>query len=103
MSKHTPGPWWVEIDDETASWAEQWPRIVSENYEVVGTEGLYGDFETDCANARLIAASPELLDVVQGFRRKLSTYVSVYPGDKELRQLLVECDAVILKATGEQQ
>lgn len=66
MSKHTPGPWRVEIDDSPdAAWAWQWPTIVSDEYEVVGTEGLYGDLETDMANARLIAAAPELLVALQ--------------------------------------
>lgn len=37
----------------------------------------------------------ELEAVVSGFRTKLATYVSVYPGDKELRRLLSECDAAL--------
>ena len=66
MSKHTPGPWRVEIDDSPdAAWAWQWPTIVSDEYEVVGTEGIYGDLETDMANARLIAAAPDLLEALK--------------------------------------
>lgn len=66
MSKHTPGPWRIEIDDSPdAEWSRRWPTIVSDEYEVVGTEGMYGDFETDMANARLIAAAPELLVALQ--------------------------------------
>lgn len=66
MSKHTPGPWRVEIDDSPdAAWAWQWPTIVSDEYEVVGTEGMYGDLETDMANARLIAAAPDLLEALK--------------------------------------
>lgn len=98
MSKHTPGPWWVEIGDETESWAEQWPRIVSENYEVVGTEGLYGDFETDCANARLIAAAPELLEALMLCREHMYAHAS--NTDDGAFDALVKA---IAKATGEQQ
>ena len=47
-----------------------------------------------------LAAAPQLLNVVRGFRRKLATYTSVYEGDKELRRLLKECDAAIAKAEG---
>lgn len=66
-AKHTPGPWWVEVDtDPEASWERKWPTIHAEKYEVVGCEGLYGDYETDMANARLIAAAPDLLDALQG-------------------------------------
>ena len=61
-ARHTPGPWWVEIETaENAEWSRKWPTIDSENYQVVGTEGLYGDIETDIANANLIAAAPDLL------------------------------------------
>lgn len=57
MSTHTPGPWlarqyvsghWEVVDDESAS------RIAG----VVGRHAGQGD---DGANARLIAAAPELL------------------------------------------
>lgn len=46
------------------------------------------------------AERDDLLAVVRGFRQKLATYVSVYPGDKQLRRLLDECDAAIIKAGG---
>lgn len=42
----------------------------------------------------------DLLAVARGFVHKLATYVSVYPGDKQLRRLLDECDAAIAKAGG---
>lgn len=61
-AKHTPGPWWVEGGDPNApSWAGMWPNIHADGYEVVGAQGLYGDYDTDMANARLIAAAPDLL------------------------------------------
>ena len=53
--------------------------------------------------SRILSASQDLLTVTQAFRQKLATYVSVYPGDKELRHLLDECDSAIAKATGAQQ
>lgn len=46
------------------------------------------------------AERDDLLAVVRGFRQKLAIYVSVYPGDKQLRRLLDECDAAIIKAGG---
>ena len=97
---HTPGPWIVA---ET-TWEDGIPETV-----ISGLNGSAGiavaiEFaqipEMRDANARLISAAPELLSVAQGFRRKLATYVSVYPGDKELRRLLGYCDAAIAKATG---
>lgn len=55
------------------------------------------------ARAKVAAAAPDLLAVVQGFRQKLVTYVHVYKGDKELRRLLDECDAAISKAQGDSE
>lgn len=65
MSKHTPGPWetdrsnshagqiatihWCLDDDWIEVWSPDWPR----------------DEETQEANARLIAAAPELLDALR--------------------------------------
>lgn len=57
------------------------------------------NISADEALATLKTQRDELLTVTQGFRRKLATYVSVYPGDKELRKLLDDCDAAIAKAT----
>lgn len=96
MSKHTPGPWRAEIGDENEPWSHQWPRIVSDEYEVVGTEGLYGDFETDCANARLIAAAPELLAALKECVCALETCGKDYRATELAR-------AAIAKATGEPQ
>lgn len=58
-AKHTPGPWYVEVGNDPAAWANYFPKVVTEKYVVVGTEGMYGDRETDLANARLIAAAPD--------------------------------------------
>lgn len=88
---HTPGPWIASKD----------PNAISPDDWCVGTGPQNIDNVAGCSfcDAHLIAAAPELLDVVKGFRRKLETYVSVYPGDKELRRLLSNCDAAIAKAT----
>lgn len=80
--KPTPGPWVVEVADSDESWARYFPVITGPDYEVVGTEGMYGDREQDLANARLIAEagtvfhecglSPrELLEVVRDIRSLL--------------------------------
>lgn len=60
--KHTPGPWVV--------WYSDWPGVV-------GVECASGETIADCshsndpdlseANARLIAAAPELLEALRGF------------------------------------
>ncbi len=101
-TKHTPGPWVLRTIDQSLATVE-----TQDGRYIIGHAGQLreDDWKTGHierrSNARLIAAAPELLDVVKGFRRKLETYVNVYPGDKELRRLLSNCDAAIAKATGE--
>ena len=89
---HTPGAW-VCLDG----------KVFSDGFTTetpIATVHKRKSPHVTLANARLITAAPELLAVTQAFRRKLATYVSVYPGDKELRRLLGECDAAIAKSTG---
>lgn len=97
MSKHTPGPWRIEIEDSPdAEWSRRWPNIIADEYEVVGTEGMYGDLETDMANARLIAAAPELLQSLQ----EVIQYFDA-PGDGCFSDAqLAKARAAIAKATG---
>jgi hypothetical protein len=43
-------------------YAYQWPCLYGGEYEIIGTEGFYGDLETDIANAKLIAQAPVLAE-----------------------------------------
>ena len=54
MSGHTPGPWVVDEYGDVQANGEDVARIA----------GFYGD-DTNCANARLIAAAPYLLAALQ--------------------------------------
>ncbi len=62
--KFTKGPWVVQVD--ASSSVTGFPLILSEHYVVVGHEGLYGDIEQDFANAHLIAAAPDMFEVLEG-------------------------------------
>ena len=58
MSKHTPGPWNIAGDGQTESSC----RIIDdENRFVLRLEGMDYGRDEDQANARLIAAAPDLL------------------------------------------
>ena len=58
MSKHTPGPW-------TAIFQEDWrsTKVVTADGRWIADVSMFGDSAD--ANARLIAAAPELLEAVQ--------------------------------------
>ena len=67
MSKHTAGPWTCETSLER--WGEYFiPQIAA---DIIAMDDLesdepVGQNETDEANARLIAAAPELLEALKG-------------------------------------
>ena len=106
--EHTPGPWWT---DAQYSEEEAGCSIIAANTDSGPLPGnptrgqvafatmLLPEYAEECkANARLIAAAPDLLEACRRGRQKLATYTSVYPGDTELVKLLKLWDAAIAKA-----
>ena len=100
MSKHTPGPWevaeedgdlFVQVVNQPASCHPMFDRYRIIHGYVGGdpTENPTPDLGTPEANARLIAAAPELLALLVESQRSIG-------GDWRERR-----DAAIAKATGE--
>ena len=90
MSKHTPGPWyqvgyWVEVEDDDV------PDICSCHPKYIGQSHLKFDLKTIEANARLIAAAPDLLKAL-----KLAKKIIGHPDDDASKYIA----SVISKATG---
>ena len=68
--KHTPAPWTVK--SPTNIKGDGWTRIMSNGVQIAKVNAVHpagkresGDFEQETANARLIAAAPELLEALQ--------------------------------------
>jgi hypothetical protein len=62
--KHTPGPWvavgrFVEVADDNV------PDICTTDPAAIGQQNLPRSYAECCANARLIAAAPELLEALK--------------------------------------
>jgi len=104
MSKHTPGPWKAQLRD---GYGGQWE--VERQWEVVATgetERWIADADSltgcDEANARLIAAAPELLEALQEIAEcgSASMVANVWV---ELARVQNIARAAIAKATGEDQ
>ncbi len=92
-SKHTPGPW-----------KAQRRKGVERRWDVVSTcetEWCIADGvpHTGCdeANARLIAAAPELLEALMGLR----LYVDPMMGGEEVDNAIRAANAALAKAEGE--
>lgn len=109
MSAHTPGPWKIFICDDGGQWSG-WPlsinaaNVTNDNGDprtVVRTGGQY-PYEWDhgtsrdeaVANARLIAAAPDLLEALKAARHTIRTEVGVIP-------VLAMVDKAIAKAVSQ--
>lgn len=94
MSKHTPGPWMVLPSVQNGQFAiltKHGPRK-----DIACTYGFPGDPRE--ANARLIAAAPEMLALLRRFKSfPFEGHEFAYPPDS-----LQELNHIITKATGEQ-
>jgi hypothetical protein len=106
--KHTPGPWFavcrmVEVDDDDHA------DICSTNPDLFGQGHLAPPIEEQQANARLIAAAPERLAMLQEVADYLDRYADVIDGDdgqpeaNEALRLLTDLTDVIDFVTGEDQ
>lgn len=100
MSKHTPGPWGVP---------DQGRGVVSKGSTTGGWEGLIatadcGDYarsrDEGLANARLIAAAPELLEACQRLLAHLEEVESMHKGSDDDE---IFARMVIAKATASEQ
>ena len=102
-AKHTPGPWQAVHEGHRLSvWAEGYGFIHTHEVPHVNT----GATETANANARLIAAAPELLEALEEVRELIEGYVDVKDGDygkpvaNKAMQATQLIDEAIAKAEG---
>jgi hypothetical protein len=96
MSKHTPGPWygvgaWVEVEDDGVA------DICSCNPDDFAQGHLGRNYDEMCANARLIAAAPDMLEALMMCDEAMA-YISEYDIPLMLPELV---KFAIAKAKGE--
>lgn len=70
---HTPGPWHVALDPQVIGARRQ----LGAPFEKVATVSYNLPAEEWIANARLIAAAPELLAALEGLRAELRAHVKL--------------------------
>ena len=94
MSKHTAGPWTCETSLER--WGEYFiPQIAA---DIIAMDDLesdepVGQNETDEANARLIAAAPQLLATLEWIAQEIRW-------EHDMMASLAVAEQAIAKATG---
>ena len=88
-AKHSPGPWKVCEPTKTMH------AIRSANGRTIADVGYSGSFDGDEANARLIAAAPELLATLNTAKWMLERdYI-----DDQKMTVIRKCEDAIAKAT----
>jgi hypothetical protein len=94
---HTPGPWFFHRDELLHDGRPNGSlHLVAD----VDQEGNGLDWQTNEANARLIAAAPDMLEAL----RRLEAMVRILPPDMDAPDsALAQARAAIAKATGEAQ
>lgn len=101
-NKFTPGPWFVIEDIRTEDGVEYIAgfNIQTEcGDELVGCEGIYGDFGGNRYNANLMAAAPDLLEALEQI---IDEYGTAGDGCPRNNKVLRDGRAAILKARGQQ-
>ena len=89
---HTPGPWTTERAEESDRYALEGPE-----YSVARVE-MFGRMQEWPANARLIAAAPDLLDALKAAVLRVTLANAEGEGDPILSAWLPDALAAIAKA-----
>ncbi len=104
MSKHTPGPW-VAVGAMVENTHDYNPDICSCDLRAFGQDNLWREYEETLANARLIAAAPDLLSLLIQAENLLyaSADKGAEPGSygRDCFETMQAARAAIAKATGD--
>lgn len=100
-SKHTPGPWTLADDGTPFVYkiGERGSNVFSLSVQGGGHPSDVASFDERVANARLIAAAPDLLDALIEIVEDL-THEDHEPGDWSQHVVVKKARAAIAKATG---
>lgn len=98
MSKHTRGPW--TMHDERAGAFIVTAGDRETGYPICARPSSIGEKESEClANARLIAAAPDLLEALESGRSLLHALAT--PDDRVTQVAMRQIDNAIAEAKGE--
>jgi hypothetical protein len=95
---HTPGPWKADITPRTGNYAGSF-SVEADGLVVCGRAGVPNRASESAANARLIAAAPDLLAALKLILPIAESYLKKAPGHPDNGKLADARDA-IAKAEG---
>ena len=99
-TKHTPGPWNAHSIKKSA--APPYTPVSATTLIAQVYSTAFGDHEQSEANARLIAAAPDLLEAVKRLLPDVLWVADYWANDPDKDGDIVFARAAIAKATGEQ-
>ena len=101
MSAHTQGPWIADNNEGYSPWSI-WSRMTPSGHGTPGPKlaDVYGDSAESDANARLIAATPELLEAVNAVYTNAVKVPDLSDEFSINRATLNKIKAALAKATG---
>lgn len=104
--KHTPGPWEAHALSEGYAEVRAGEVLIADLHFEEGSSGFFSDAESMLANARLIAAAPELLDELIEQDKFLGVLAGTVPlSEKDTHRRIAmhreSVRAAIAKATGQ--
>ncbi len=93
--KHTPGPWMIhDMEERVVVTVSKKPSICIADTAAIGTP-----LEVNRANARLIAAAPELLEALRETKEWIDNWSPNFCDDEEWDETKIKVDGAIAKAT----
>lgn len=95
MSKHTPGPWETDRNNVHTGQIATIHHCLNNDWVEVWSPNWPADEAEQEANARLIAASPDLFEFARDY---ISAYQNGFDGDEHLMLL---AKSLVAKVTGE--
>lgn len=105
MSKHTPGPWLARTAPTSAglchivSAAEWKGAFIYGDGIRPGVDDALPKAQELAANARLIAAAPDLLEALRDIRKQFDDFDPTSKASRHaMRMTLIACDSAIAKA-----
>ena len=99
MSGHTPGPWRWSDDYQSRDLTDTWGLLGKDGYGILSCDGKCNSpQEANAANARLIAAAPDLLAALQSSADSLAR-IALDRNDQELADLALSMRAAARGAT----